>query len=92
MLPDRFALESMFAMQLHRYRDIAEEIVAKALKELEIEKGVKETANVWSAMQFTVIKHIREDYDRGFIMGPVNDIVLVLDDNLMSLQIMAASQ
>ncbi|PNF33091.1 Dynein heavy chain 10, axonemal [Cryptotermes secundus] len=92
MSADRFTLESMFAMQLHRYRDIAEEIVANALKELEIEKGVKEISEVWSAMKFTAMKHIKENYDRGFILGPVDDIVLTLDDNFMSLQRMAASQ
>jgi dynein heavy chain len=82
----------MFDMQLHRYRDIVEEIVTNALKELEIEKGVKETADVWGAMEFTLIKHIKENYDRGFILGSVDDIVLILDDNFMSLQRMAASQ
>jgi dynein heavy chain len=79
-------------MQLHGYRHEAEEIVANALKELEIEKGVKETADVWNAMKFTVIKHIKENYDRGFILGPVDDIVLILDDNFMSLQRMESSQ
>jgi dynein heavy chain len=82
----------MFAMQLHRYRDVAEEIVANALKELEIEKGVKEIEEVWSAMKFSVIRHIKENYDRGFILGRVDDNVLILDDNFMSLQKMAASQ
>jgi dynein heavy chain len=78
-------------MQLHRYRSIAEEIIANALKELAIERGVKEIADIWNALEFTVIKHIKENDDKGFIMGPVNDIVLILDDNFTNLQSMAAS-
>jgi dynein heavy chain len=79
-------------MQLHRYKDTAEEIIANANKELSIEKGVKEIADVWNRMQFILIKHIKGNDDRGFIMGPMDDIVQVLDDNSMSLQSMAASQ
>lgn len=92
MSPERFTLGNMFAMQLHKYQDIAEEIIANAVKELAIEKGLKEVANVWDRMQFTVKKHVKENYDRGFIMGPVDDIVLVLDDSFMNLQSMASSQ
>lgn len=46
MSADRFTLEAMFAMELHRYQDICEEIIANAVKELSIEKGVKEISNV----------------------------------------------
>lgn len=82
----------MFAMQLHRYEDITEGIIATAIKELAIEKGIKEIADVWSGMQFTVKEHIKGNDDRGFIMGPVDDIFLVLDDSFMNLQSMASSQ
>jgi len=90
--PDKFTLQNVFDMQLHRYKDTAEEIIANANKELSIEKGVKEIADVWNRMQFILIKHIKGNDDRGFIMGPMDDIVQVLDDNSMSLQSMAASQ
>jgi dynein heavy chain len=92
MAAERLALESVFAMQLHAHRDIAQEIVASALKELEIEGAVKQIADVWNAMEFSVVTHIKGDGDRGFIMGPVDDIVLTLDGNFMSLQKMTASQ
>lgn len=32
MSPDRFTLENMFAMELHKYQDVAEEIVNHAIK------------------------------------------------------------
>lgn len=46
MSADRFTLENMFSMELHRFEDIAREIIANAVKELGIEKGVKEVESV----------------------------------------------
>ena len=92
MSPDRFTLRNLFAMQLHRYQNIAEEIIANAVKELETERGVKKIDDVWKGMQFTVIKHVKRNDDSYFILGPVDDILAVLDDNSLKLQCMAASQ
>jgi dynein heavy chain, axonemal len=66
MSPDRFTLDNMFAMELHKYQEIVEEIVLNANKELAIEKSVKEIAVQWETIKFTVIKHtIGEGIDRG---------------------------
>ena len=92
MSPDRFTLENLFAMQLHRYHNAVEGIIVNAVKELETERGVKKIEDVWKGMQFAVIKHVKRNDDRCFIMGPVDDILVVLDDNAMQLQCMAASQ
>ncbi|KAJ9583317.1 hypothetical protein L9F63_022334, partial [Diploptera punctata] len=43
-------------------------------------------------MQFVVVRHMKGNIDRGFILGPVDDILPVLEDNSMNLQSMAASQ
>ena len=90
--PDRFTLENLFAMQLYKYQNITENIIATAVKELEIERGVNKVDDVWNGMQFTVIKHAKRNDDSCFILGPVDDIFRVLDDNSMKLQCMAASQ
>lgn len=58
-LCQRFTLEHMFAMELGRYQEIAKEIVMNAVKELAIEKGLKEMTEVWKEMQFNVVKHFR---------------------------------
>jgi dynein heavy chain len=92
MSPDRFTLENVFSMELHRYQNIVEEIIANAVKELETERGVKKIDDIWKGMQFTVIKHVKRNDDSCFIMGPVNDILVVLDDNSLTLQCMATSQ
>ncbi|KAJ8924399.1 hypothetical protein NQ315_007195, partial [Exocentrus adspersus] len=92
MSPDRFTLDNMFAMELHRYQDIAEEIINNAIKELSIEKGVKEIAEVWANISFIVHKHVKGNEDRGFIIGATDEIMQVLEDNSMNLQSMAGSQ
>lgn len=56
---DRFTLQNMFAMELGKYQEIAKEIVMNAVKELSIEKGLKDLADVWKMLEFTVVKHYK---------------------------------
>lgn len=66
MSPEKFTLDNMFSMELHKYQEIVEEIVLNANKELAIERGVKEIATQWETIKFTVIKHTMGDnVDRG---------------------------
>lgn len=65
MHPDRFTLDNMFAMELHRYQEIVETIINNAIKEIQIERGFKEIAEIWETMEFTVRKHMKGTEDRG---------------------------
>ena len=92
MSPDRFTLDNMFAMELHKYQEVAEAILNNAIKELSIEKGVKEIADTWAKLEFTVLKHHLGNEERGHIMGPTDEVNQTLEDNQMNLQSMAGSQ
>ncbi|PZC71734.1 hypothetical protein B5X24_HaOG212562 [Helicoverpa armigera] len=92
MSPDRFTLENMFAMELHKYQDVAEEIVNHAIKELAIERGVKDVQDTWASIVFTVARHFNRGEDRGYTLNPCDEITVKLDDDAMTLQSMAASQ
>nr|XP_049701305.1 dynein axonemal heavy chain 10 [Helicoverpa armigera] len=92
MSPDRFTLENMFAMELHKYQDVAEEIVNHAIKELAIERGVKDVQDTWASIAFTVARHFNRGEDRGYTLNPCDEITVKLDDDAMTLQSMAASQ
>ncbi|XP_067910594.1 dynein axonemal heavy chain 10 isoform X6 [Heterodontus francisci] len=92
MRAETFTLQNMFAMQLHKYSDVISEIVTAAIKELGIEKGVKEVVDTWETMKFTVQKYYKGSQDRGYILGSVDDILQILDDNAMNLQSMAGSR
>ncbi|KAG8456021.1 hypothetical protein GDO86_001999 [Hymenochirus boettgeri] len=89
---DTFTLENMFAMELHKYADVISGIVASAIKELSIEKGVKEILDTWENMKFTVQKYIKGTQDRGIILGSVDDVLQILDDNAMNLQSISGSR
>lgn len=92
MAPDVFTLENMFAMELHRFSDITDEIINNAVKEQLLEKGVKEIVAGWNNVFFNINQHSKAGQSRGYILGSIDEITIILDDNLMSLQSMAASQ
>ncbi|XP_030074215.1 dynein axonemal heavy chain 10 [Microcaecilia unicolor] len=89
---ETFTLENMFAMELHKYADVISGIVASAVKELSIEKGVKEIVDTWENMRFSVQKYIKGTQDRGYILGTVDDILQNLDDNAVNLQSISGSR
>lgn len=74
------------------FQDIAEAIINNAIKELSIEKGVKEIESTWETMAFSVYKHYKGSEERGYFLGSVEEIIQVLEDNSMNLQSMGASQ
>ena len=55
-------------------------------------QGVHDISDTWENMQFVVLRHMKGTEDRGFILGAMEDILQCLEDNAMSLQIMAASR
>lgn len=69
MSPGRFTLENMFSMELHKYQTIVEEIVTNAIKELGIERGVKEIADTWNNVNFNITKHIKDGEEKWFVLS-----------------------
>ena len=57
-----------------------------ATKELAIEKGVKEVEETWGQQKFSVNKYMKGTQERGFILGAVDEVLQILDDNAMQLQ------
>ncbi|XP_072163343.1 dynein axonemal heavy chain 10-like [Diadema setosum] len=92
MNPDTFTLDNLFAMELHNFKEVIGDIVTSASKELSIEKGIKEVTEVWESMKFTVIKYMKGTQERGHIVGAVDEVMQILDDNSMNLQSMSASR
>uniref|UniRef100_K7FM63 Dynein axonemal heavy chain 10 n=1 Tax=Pelodiscus sinensis TaxID=13735 RepID=K7FM63_PELSI len=87
-----FTLENMFAMELHKHSDVINEIVGSAVKELSIEKGVKDIVETWENMKFTVQRYFKGTQERGFILGSVDEITQILDDNAVNLQSISGSR
>ncbi|XP_063753564.1 dynein axonemal heavy chain 10 [Eleginops maclovinus] len=89
---DSFTLENMFAMELNKYANVIGEIVTSAVKELSIEKGVKEVVETWENMKFSVLPYFKGTQDRGSVLGAVEEIMLNVDNDAMNLQSMAGSR
>uniref|UniRef100_A0A673VC35 Dynein axonemal heavy chain 10 n=1 Tax=Suricata suricatta TaxID=37032 RepID=A0A673VC35_SURSU len=91
-MTETFTLENMFAMELDKHTDVLNEIVTAAIKEIAIEKAVKETLDTWEAMKFTVVKYFKGAQERGYILGSVDEIIQCLDDNMVNLQSISGSR
>ena len=73
-------------MNLHKEKETILEIVTSAYKELTIESGVKEIQETWDSMKFSVQRYMKGKKERGYILGSVDDVLQILDDNVMNLQ------
>ncbi|KAK1328247.1 hypothetical protein QTO34_011819 [Cnephaeus nilssonii] len=82
---ETFTLENMFAMELDKHADVLNEIVTAAIKEIAIEKAVKEILDTWENMKFSVVKYFKGTQERGYIFG-------CLDDNTFNLQSISGSR
>ncbi|KAM5237710.1 dynein axonemal heavy chain 10 [Ctenodactylus gundi] len=91
-MTDTFTLENMFAMELHKHTEVLSEIVTAAVKEVAIEKAVKDILDTWENMKFTVVKHYKGAQERGYILGSVDEITQCLDDNMVNLQSISGSR
>lgn len=49
-------------------------------------QGVKEVEETWGNLKFSVLKYVKGTSDRGFILGAVDEVLQILDDNSMQLQ------
>ncbi|XP_019604311.2 dynein axonemal heavy chain 10 [Rhinolophus sinicus] len=91
-MTETFTLENMFAMELDKHTDVLNEIVTAAIKEIAIEKAVKEILDTWENMKFTVVKYYKGTQERGYILGSVDEIIQCLDDNTFNLQSISGSR
>lgn len=49
-------------------------------------QGVKEVEETWSQLKFNILKYVKGTSDRGWIVGAVDEVLQILDDNAMQLQ------
>jgi len=92
MNPATFTLNNLFAMGLADFAEDIGDIVTTATKELSIEKGLQEVKDYWRKQEFNLIKFIKGDQDRGYILGVQDEVMLSVDEYAMSLQSMASTK
>ena len=73
----------MMMLNLHEHKEAIEEIVETAMKELKIEKKLKEIELVWSSMEIDYAPH--KDTEM-FIPKPSEEVVESIESHQMELQ------
>lgn len=53
---------------------------------------MKEIIETWENMKFTVQRYFKGTQERGFILGSVDEIIQILDDNAVNLQSISGSR
>jgi dynein axonemal heavy chain len=87
-----FTLESIFKMELNKFTEAIEDIVAGASKELSIESGLAAIAETWGNQRLDVVEFTSGTQEKRFVLKGVDEIIELYDDNVMTLQGMSASR
>ena len=74
------------------------DILQTSIKELQIEKNLKDIEQQWNNMRFRIQKHTRNTsninahQDRGFLISEVDEILQALEDSILLLNSIAKLQ
>jgi len=80
---EKFVLDDMMTLKLHEHKEEIEEIVETAMKELKIERKLKEIENVWGEMMLEYIPHKETEM---FVPRPSEEVVEGMEAHQMELQ------
>ena len=78
MLNDKTTLSDLLSLNLHKYEDEVKNIVDKAVKEMSMEKVLKELNTTWTVMEFQHIKHPRTGTT---MLQTSEEVIETLEDN-----------
>lgn len=76
-------------LNLHKCEEDVKIIVDKSVKEMSMEKSLKEFAETWNTMQFEYVPHSRTKY---FLLKVREELIEILEDNQIQLQNMISSK
>uniref|UniRef100_A0A2K5EHB9 Dynein axonemal heavy chain 9 n=1 Tax=Aotus nancymaae TaxID=37293 RepID=A0A2K5EHB9_AOTNA len=82
-------LARLLQLQLHHYEDEVRGIVDKAVKEMGMEKTLKELQTTWAGMEFQYEPHPRTNIP---LLSSDEDLIEVLEDNQVQLQNLVMSK
>ena len=79
----KFTLENMISLNIHNHKEAIEELVETAMKELKIERKLKEIEDLWSNMELEYVPH--KDTEM-FVPRPSEEVVESMESHQMELQ------
>eukprot|EP00755_Sulcionema_specki_P010433 Sspe_Gene.46473::Locus_23213_Transcript_1_1_Confidence_1.000_Length_5937::g.46473::m.46473/K10408/DNAH; dynein heavy chain, axonemal len=82
-------LHDLMSLDLHKYQEAVHTTVEKAMKEFQLETNLNRVIDTWAGQRFTY----RFDEDlKAWLLGPVDDVVEVLDADSNLLQQMQSNR
>ncbi|KAJ0392153.1 hypothetical protein P43SY_009213 [Pythium insidiosum] len=85
-----FTLENLIAFEALEMKDLIGEVSATASGEAQIEASLQKIKQGWDQMQFSCLSH--RDQKDVFILGSLEEILTLLEDNQVTLQTMMGSR
>ncbi|KAL8017811.1 putative bromodomain, AAA+ ATPase domain, dynein heavy chain region D6 P-loop [Plasmopara halstedii] len=85
-----FTLENLVAYDIFDMKELVGEISATASGEAQIEASLQKIKYGWEQMEFTCVNH--RDQSDVFILGSLEDVLTLLEDDQVSLQTMMGSR
>ena len=83
------SLADLLSLNLHNFEDEVHNIVDKAIKEMAMERMLKELDVVWSSMEFHHELHARTGYT---LLRTSEELIETLEENQVQLQNMMTSK
>eukprot|EP00702_Spironucleus_salmonicida_P008256 EST49547.1 Dynein heavy chain [Spironucleus salmonicida] len=86
-------LGQITSLDLSKYKDAISDIVIGAQKELQIESDLAKIAEIWTQTRLPIQKFTNsKGKERGYVLRSLDEIMLIIEDNSMSLQSMSSSK
>ena len=82
-MTDNTTLEDLLKLQLHKFEEEVKNIVAKSVKEMAMEKVLKELNDTWSSLEFGKELHERT---KLYILKIDEETIETLEDNQVTLK------
>lgn len=82
-------MNDLVLLDLNKYEDDVKNTVDKSVKEMSMEKSLKEFTEIWNEMQFEYLPHPRTKIN---LLKVKEEIIEVLEDNQVQLQNMLNSK
>lgn len=88
-MDDKTTLDDLLALNLHEYEEEVKTIVDKSVKEMGMEKTLKELNAVWHAMEFDIDLHERTKLK---MLRASEELIETLEENQVQLQNLMTSK
>ena len=89
---DKMTLEQVLSMGVLSIKPLINQVCDGALQEVKIGKAIDEIHTFWTAASLDIKKYVKHGVEKGFLLCSADDLLLQLEDHLLSLQAIGSSR